>query len=76
MWIYRGFQEPPNGTIHRSLLQLLGPEYGTLKFMTDFGVRTDFKSSMEVLETLCNYRHSFQNLHARVKITPKLDTYF
>jgi hypothetical protein len=56
MWIYPGFQEPPNDTTHRSLLQLLGPQYGTLQFLSALGVRTDFKSSMEVLETLRDCR--------------------
>jgi len=56
MWIYPGFQEPPNDTTHRSLPQLLGPQYGTLQFLSALGVRTDFKSSMEVLETLRDCR--------------------
>jgi hypothetical protein len=30
MWIYPGFQEPTNDTTHRSLPQLLGPQYATL----------------------------------------------
>jgi WD40 repeat protein len=56
MWIYPGFQEPPNDTTHRSLLQLLGPQYGTLQFLSALGVRSDFKTSMEVLETLRDCR--------------------
>ncbi len=54
--MYPGFLEPPNDTSHRSLLQLLGPEYDTVKFMTELGVRTDFKSTMEALDTLRNCR--------------------
>jgi hypothetical protein len=56
MWIYPGFQEPPNDTTYRSLPQLLGPQYGTLQFLSALGVRTDFKSSIEVLETLRDCR--------------------
>jgi hypothetical protein len=56
MWIYPGFQEPPNDTTHHSFPQLLGPQYGTLQFLSALGVSTDFKSSREVLETLSDCR--------------------
>jgi hypothetical protein len=41
MWIYPGFQEPPNDTTHHSLPQLLGPQYGTLQFLSALGVCTE-----------------------------------
>jgi hypothetical protein len=56
LWIYPGFQEPPNGMTYRTLPQLLGPQYGTLQFLSDLGAREDFKSSMEVLNTLRDCR--------------------
>ena len=56
LWIYPGLQEPPNDMTYRTLPQLLGPQYGTLQFLSDLGAREDLKSSMEVLDTLRDCR--------------------
>ena len=74
MWIYPGFQEPPNGTIHRSLPQLLGPQCGTMQYLSALGVRIDFNSSAEVLETLRDCRR--QAILTELRIATELRPIF
>ena len=74
LWLYPGFQEPPNGSTFRTLTQLLGPQHGTTQFLSVLGAREDLESSAAVLNVLRDCRQ--QAILAELRKAVQLRAFF
>ena len=70
LWLYLGFQEPPNGSTFRTLTQVLGPQHGNAQFLSVLSTREDLDSSSAVLNVLldCRQQAILAELHQAVHL--------